>query len=278
MRNRDFAYTCAAILMMSAVFFAAMLYLPQLMINVLGFSPIGAGAGMLPMMATFAAVSFVAGNLYNRFGAEAAADPRSALHRDRPGTDRPASRQGDLRRAGPGHGGARARDRALLSDGHDRRASPPSIESRRSLAGAIIYMFQIAGGSVGLGLTTTVFIGASDRAQSGSGFIDGIQTAFTMDAAIAVGGFLIAAFLIQGRVHSPHLRRLLLAGPLTARPRTVGRSRDQFGPEPPPLPDAVVGAVVAATAMIVSRGGRADRRPLTRWCRAAGPAGARWGR
>ena len=29
MRNRDFAYTCGAILMMSAVFFAAMLYLPQ---------------------------------------------------------------------------------------------------------------------------------------------------------------------------------------------------------------------------------------------------------
>ena len=85
-------------------------------------------------------------------------------------------------------------------------------EARRSLAGAIIYMFQIAGGSVGLGLTTTVFIGASDRAQSGSGFIDGIQTAFTMDAAIAVGGFLIAAFLIKGRVHAPHLRRLLLTG------------------------------------------------------------------
>src|SRR5439155_25676429 len=34
--NRDFAYTCAAILLMSAVFFASMLYLPQLMINVLG--------------------------------------------------------------------------------------------------------------------------------------------------------------------------------------------------------------------------------------------------
>ena len=69
-RNRDFAYTCAAILLMSAVFFASMLYLPQFMINVLGYSPIGAGAGMLPMMATFAGVSFVAGNLYNRFGAK----------------------------------------------------------------------------------------------------------------------------------------------------------------------------------------------------------------
>src|SRR5262249_43650923 len=68
--NRDFAYTCAAILMASAVFFASMLYLPQLMIKVLGFSAIGAGAGMLPMMGTFAGVSFVAGNLYSRFGAK----------------------------------------------------------------------------------------------------------------------------------------------------------------------------------------------------------------
>ena len=59
-------------------------------------------------------------------------------------------------------------------------------ESRRSLAGAIIYMSQIAGGSVGLGLTTTVFIGASDGANGGAKFIDGIQTAFAMDAAIAV--------------------------------------------------------------------------------------------
>ena len=39
--------------------------------------------------------------------------------------------------------------------------------SRASLAGGIVYMFQVAGGSVGLGLTTTVFITASeDRLQS----------------------------------------------------------------------------------------------------------------
>ena len=38
--------------------------------------------------------------------------------------------------------------------------------SRSSLAGGIVYMFQVAGGSVGLGLTTTVFITASeDRLQ-----------------------------------------------------------------------------------------------------------------
>src|SRR5262249_61326875 len=64
----DSAWTCLAILLMSAVFFASMLCLPQYMVNVLGYSAVGAGAGMLPMMATFACVSFVAGNLYERFG------------------------------------------------------------------------------------------------------------------------------------------------------------------------------------------------------------------
>jgi EmrB/QacA subfamily drug resistance transporter len=209
-RNRDFAYTCAAILLMSAVFFAAMLYMPQFMINVLGYSAIGAGAGMLPMMATFAAVSFVAGNLYNRFGGKpllilgsaciAIGPALIALFADKEsfGALIPG-----LMILGVGIG--------LFYPTATTAGVTAVDESRRSLAGAIIYMFQIAGGSVGLGLTTTVFIGASHRATGGSGFVDGIQTAFAVDAAIAVGGFLIASFLIGGR-WSPHLRRLALAG------------------------------------------------------------------
>jgi EmrB/QacA subfamily drug resistance transporter len=210
-RNRDFAYTCAAILLMSAVFFAAMLYLPQLMINVLSFSAIGAGAGMLPMMATFAAVSFVAGNLYQRFGAKpllmvgslciAVGPALIALFADR---ESYGALVPGLATLGLGIG--------LFYPTATTVGVTAVDESRRSLAGAIIYMFQIAGGSVGLGLTTTVLIGASDRATSGAGFIDGIETAFTMDAAIAFGGFLIATFLIGGRAQPAELRRLLLAG------------------------------------------------------------------
>ena len=41
-------------------------------------------------------------------------------------------------------------------------------ESQTSLAGGIVYMFQIAGGSIGLGLTTTVF-------SSQASFVDGIE-------------------------------------------------------------------------------------------------------
>ena len=52
--NRDFTASCVAILFMSATFFAALLYLPQFMENELGYSPLEAGVGMLPALATFA--------------------------------------------------------------------------------------------------------------------------------------------------------------------------------------------------------------------------------
>ncbi len=128
--NRNFAYTCAAILLMSAVFFAAMLYLPQFMIAVLGYSAIGAGAGMLPMMATFAAVSFVAGNLYNRFGSKPLLILGSLCIAVGPALIAIFADTGDLRSDRSGDGDPRPRDRPLLSDGdHGRRDGLQGVEA-----------------------------------------------------------------------------------------------------------------------------------------------------
>ena len=66
-------------------------------------------------------------------------------------------------------------------------------ESQTSLAGGIVYMFQIAGGSIGLGLTTTVF-------SSQASFVDGIEAAFRLDAALSLVGFLVALFFVGGRL------------------------------------------------------------------------------
>ena len=66
-------------------------------------------------------------------------------------------------------------------------------ESETSLAGGIVYMFQIAGGSIGLGLTTTVF-------SSQASFVDGVQAAFRLDAGLSLVGFLIALFFVGGRL------------------------------------------------------------------------------
>ena len=89
-------------------------------------------------------------------------------------------------------------------------------ESQTSLAGGIVYMFQIAGGSIGLGLTTTVF-------SAPGSFVDGIQAAFRLDAALSLVGFLIALFFVGGRlIAPPPASRLSLRSPDASSP---GRRR-----------------------------------------------------
>jgi hypothetical protein len=65
-------------------------------------------------------------------------------------------------------------------------------EAQTSLAGGIVYMFQIAGGSIGLGLTTTVFSAHVPP------FIDGFQAGFGLDAGIALVGLVISLLFVGG--------------------------------------------------------------------------------
>jgi hypothetical protein len=64
--------------------------------------------------------------------------------------------------------------------------------SQASLAGGIVYMFQIAGGSIGLGLTTVVFSAAAPP------FVEGVRAAFRLDAALSLIGLAIAVLFIGG--------------------------------------------------------------------------------
>jgi hypothetical protein len=65
-------------------------------------------------------------------------------------------------------------------------------DAQTSLAGGIVYMFQIAGGSIGLGLTTTVF------SANVPPFIDGFQAGFRLDAGIALVGFVVSVLFVGG--------------------------------------------------------------------------------
>lgn len=206
MRNRDFTYSCAAILFMSAVFFAMMLYAPQYMLKVLDFTPIQTGLGMLPMMGVFAAVSFVAGPLYDRLGPKVLAVAGSGCIAAGPLVFALVASEQSYAALVPG----------LVITGLGVGLFYPTAttagvtsvdESRASLAGAIVYMFQIAGGSVGLGLTTTVFSEAGDAETGADAFIDGIEAAFRLDAGLAAIGFLICLFLVGGKPKLPFHRR-----------------------------------------------------------------------
>jgi len=192
MANESFRASCLAILLMSATFFAALLYLPQFMQHQLGYSPLEAGVGMLPFLATFACVSFVAGPLYERLGAKPLAVVGAGCITISPfvfslvGND-------------SGYGSLIA-GMVVLGIGIGSfyptatTAGVTSVdESQTSLAGGIVYMFQIAGGSIGLALTTAVF------SAQGS-FVEGIQAAFRLDAGLSLVGFLVALFFVGGRL------------------------------------------------------------------------------
>jgi EmrB/QacA subfamily drug resistance transporter len=160
MGNPAFRAACLATLLMSAVFFVVLVFLPQFMQKILDYSPLEAGAGLLPLMGVFAITSFAAGPLYERIGAKPTVSAGAAclalgiflislIGRDSgwvalvPG----------MVVTGLGIG--------LFYSSITTAAVTALDPSRASLAGGIVYMFQVAGGSVGLGLTTTVFTTAS---------------------------------------------------------------------------------------------------------------------
>jgi EmrB/QacA subfamily drug resistance transporter len=201
MRNESFTASCIAILFMAGTFFAALLYLPQFLEKQLGYSALESGLGMLPFLAVFALASFAAGPLYNRLGAKPLAVVGAALIALGPLL---------LSFVDEGSGyGALVPGMIVLGIGAGSfiptatTAGVTSVDdSQTSLAGGIIYMFQIAGGSIGLGLTTTVFSSAVPP------FVDGIQAGFRLDAALSLIGLLTTVAFVGGRlVGSPRSRQ-----------------------------------------------------------------------
>ncbi|HEY3492990.1 MAG TPA: MFS transporter [Solirubrobacterales bacterium] len=193
MRNESFTASCFAVLFMAATFFAALLYLPQFMEKQLGYSALESGVGMLPFLAVFALSSFAAGPLYDRVGPKRLAVVGAALIGLGPLLFSFVDEGSGYSALIPGM--------VVLGIGAGSfvptatTAGVTSVdESQTSLAGGIVYMFQIAGGSIGLGLTTTVFSGASPP------FVDGIQAAFRLDAALSLVGLLIAIGFVGGRL------------------------------------------------------------------------------
>jgi EmrB/QacA subfamily drug resistance transporter len=187
-RNKTFASACIAVLLMSASFFAILLYAPQIMQKLMGFSALQAGVGFLPFMATFSLTSFASGPLYEKLGGKVLLCVGSAclpigalllsLVDERSGY---AAMVPGFVVAGIGVG--------LFYSTVTTVAVTALDQSRASLAGGVIYMFQVAGGSVGLGLTTTVFTASALNHVRADRLADGL----TDDQVHAVGNVLSGA-------------------------------------------------------------------------------------
>ncbi|WP_372930908.1 MFS transporter [Methyloceanibacter sp.] len=198
MGNLSFTAACLTVLMMSAIFFAALLYLPQFMSKVLKFSAIESGAGLLPMMGTFALTSFISGRLYAKLGSKVSvtggalflAAGMFLLSRISPTTTYDDLILGMVV-LGIGVG--------LFYSSITTAGITALDPSRSSLAGAIVYMFQIAGGSIGLGANTAIVLSASNMAE-------GIHIAFLADAILAVCGAVISLLFVGGTLDTKKIK------------------------------------------------------------------------
>ncbi len=256
LRQRQFVTCCALVPLLATGFFVLLLYLPQYMQKLLGYSPLKAGVGLLPMMAVFGAVSFVAGTLYQRLGAKLSTSA---------GAGSMTLGLVALTFVGTDTGyGLLALGMVLFGVGvglffsSATTAGVTALDpAHASLAGGVLYMFQVAGGSIGLGLTTAIFTATAqakvhstaiadvlnngqEHAVNGilagtnnahqllaqfphqrvlltsiarNAFVDGIQVAFIVAAALAAVAFVIAVVFIKGR---PRLHAAAAAEPSVA--------------------------------------------------------------
>ena len=195
--SRQFSAAVGSIVFMSSVFFAVLVYVPQFTQKVLGWSALEAGSGLLPLMVVFGATSFLAGPVYNRVGARAVI-----------GTGAVCLTAGTLWLAVTVGIGYAEMIPGLVVTGIGvglyysaiTTAAVTSVEAADgSLAGGIVYMGNIAGGSLGLGLNTAIVLSAAS-------FSDGISYAFLVDAALGVIGTVVAIAFIHGHGTSFHPR------------------------------------------------------------------------
>ena len=194
LRNRVFTASCLAVLFMSPTFFAAVLFLPQLMQKQLGFTALLSGAGLLPLMGAFALTSFVAGPLYGRIGPKVAVSVGAALLvggifllSGVSGGSTYTSLVAGMIVLGAGVG--------LFFSSVITVAITALDPSQSSLAGGIMYMCQVAGGAIGLGLNTVIVL-------AGSTLADGMRTAFRVDAVLGLVALGICIAFVHGPSHS----------------------------------------------------------------------------
>jgi EmrB/QacA subfamily drug resistance transporter len=161
-RNVEFRSACLAVLLLSATFFAALMYLPQFMQKILDFSALRAGVAFLPLMGTFAVVSFAAGPLYSRIGAKTLVSVGAACLTAGMFLLSTIDADSDYVSLVPGMV-VLGVGVALFYSAVTTAGVTAVDESRSGLAGGLVYMCQVGGGSIGLGLTTAVFTTVSQN-------------------------------------------------------------------------------------------------------------------
>ncbi|WP_020412393.1 MFS transporter [Microbulbifer sp. VTAC004] len=178
-------------LLLSVIFVSMLLYIPQFLIKELGFSAVWSGVGLLPVMVTYGIVSYIAGRLFEIMGAKVILSAAAIFLGLGMFLLSGLLEQSRYLHLVPG----------MIFLGMGLGLFFPTIttaavtavgSSRSSLAAALIFMFQIIGGAIGLAMNTTIVALAPSLAE-------GIDRAFSVNAYLALAALLVCILFVKGK-------------------------------------------------------------------------------
>ncbi|QFT56219.1 MFS transporter [Microbulbifer sp. THAF38] len=177
-------------LLLSVIFVSMLLYVPQFLIKELKFSAVWSGAGLLPVMMTYGVVSYIAGRLYALLGAKVILSAAAIFLGGGMFLLSSLLEHTRYMHLVPG----------LISLGIGLGLFFPTITTaavtavgpgRASLAAALVFMFQIIGGAIGLAMNTTIVSLAPSLSA-------GIDRAFLVNAYLALLALLVSILFVRG--------------------------------------------------------------------------------
>ncbi|USD20778.1 MFS transporter [Microbulbifer variabilis] len=190
-KNGRFFTVGITTLLLSVIFVSMLLYVPQFLIKELKFSAVWSGAGLLPVMITYGIISYVAGRLYAMLGAKVILSAAAIFLGGGMFLLSNLLEHTRYIHLVPG----------LISLGIGLGLFFPTITTaavtavspdRASLAAALIFMFQIIGGAIGLAMNTTIVSLAPSLAT-------GIDRAFVVNAYLALLALLVCVLFVRGK-------------------------------------------------------------------------------
>jgi EmrB/QacA subfamily drug resistance transporter len=218
-RDRTFTGANVVLLLVALAMFGVFFFISLYMQNILGYSPVEAGAAFLPMTALIIVIAPVAGRLSDRVGsrwlltggmtllaAQLVYFSRLGVHES-------------FWNLAPGMVLGGLGMPAVMAPASAAALSGVSVD-RAGIGSAVLNSSRQLGGSIGVALMGAIMAQEIDGRQTPQAFVHGLSVALDVAAVIALAGAAIAAATVRTHVDRPDARA-------HARAHGVRRLRDR---------------------------------------------------
>ena len=201
-RNRTYVGANVAVLLVALSMFGVFFFISLFMQNILGFSPVQAGAAFLPMTVLVILVAPIGGRIADRVGSRwlmTTGMVMLAVHlllftRLDASSSFWTAILPSLMIGGIGI--------ALVMTPASAAAMKAVSVDKAGVGSAVLNAFRQVGGSVGIALMGAIVAAQAGGRRTPEAFLDGLHSALLVAALIALGGAVVSASLVRnGRAH-----------------------------------------------------------------------------